>query len=315
MLEEYSPFTITQRIADDIWDIYQRDPEMFFTTHDGTASRDKPVLLAFTGFSDSAWASTGPVWTDPRFNMRFTNGGLSDRGLCTLESAQWYRVGNDFPYWPFIENQEYASGYYRNVYRRLPGTAISEQSQTWVCLHKKPAGGYNYDGQLDLIGGKYLIERYAEPLQSKSPRIALINRWNYPVAWYDYPQEGLSLNYSTMIEPNVDLGFDPYDRVAEQVFQLRGLVEKSPDEPIIESVTEGRYVSYSSGNFPTQYKVSDDALGVGENWQYIDVNNPVVELPAPLQGQPFYLRTRNPFGESEATRYSNKTGFFFRFSW
>ena len=118
-----------------------------------------------------------------------------------------------------------------------------------------------------------------------------------------------------MIEPNVDLGFDPYDRVAEQVFQLRGLVEKSPDEPIIESVTEGRYVSYSSGNFPTQYKVSDDALGIGENWQYIDVNNPVIELPASLQGKPFYLRTRNPVGESEAAMYSNKTGFFFRFSW
>ena len=82
-----------------------------------------------------------------------------------------------------------------------------------------------------------------------------------------------------MMEPNVDLGFDTYDRAAEQVYKFRGLVEHLPSKPIIESVTAGTYVSYTSGNFPTQYKVSDDAQGVGEEWQYINVNNPVIELP------------------------------------
>ena len=165
------------------------------------------------------------------------------------------------------------------------------------------------------MGGKYLIERYTEPLQSKSPRVALINRWNYPKGWYDEPQEGLSLSDATMIEPCVDLGFDIYDRSAEQVFQLRGLVEKSPAAPVIESVVEGRYVGYSSGNFPTQYKVSDDEQGVGESWLCIDVNNPVIELPVALQGKSFYLRTKNPFGESAATKYAAESGLIFELTW
>jgi len=313
MLEEYTPFTLTQQIADDIWEIYQRDPEMFFTTHDGTASHGKPVLIAFTGFSDPAWSSSGPVWTDSRFNMRFMNGGLAARLLSTFESTYWNRVNNDnWPYWSFIEaDLSGVSGYYRNTYRRLPGTSISEQSHTWVALDKKGAA-IDWDGQFDLVGGKYLIERHTEPLQSKSPRIALINRWNYPVARYDFPQEGVSLNYSTMIEPNDDVGFGAYDRTVEQVYQLRGLVEHAASKPIIESVAAGTYVSYSSGNFPTQYKVSDDELGIGESWQYIDISNPVIELPTALQNQPFYLRTKNPFGESAVTAYSNEGGFFFR---
>jgi len=230
------------------------------------------------------------------------NGYLKNHGLGTYEDADWDRITNDHPYWAFVENDPKPgyTGYYRNLYRRLPGTEISELAITWIALHR---GGYAWDGQLDTVGGKYLLDRFSTPLYSKPPRITFLNRWCYPAAWWFEPQEGLSLNYSTIIEPSVDLGFDNFDRAADIVYDLRGLVKHAPGKPVINSVEDGEYFSFDSSNFPTHYKVSDDPCGVGEEWQYININEPLIQLPHSLKRQPFYLRTKNTFGQSDVTRY------------
>ncbi|RKX38875.1 MAG: hypothetical protein DRP64_15040, partial [Verrucomicrobia bacterium] len=289
MQEEFAPFTITQEIADDAWEIYAPYPELMFTSHDGTSGSDKSMLVAFAGFEDAAWTSTGPVWGDSRFNMRYMNGYLMNRpGMTVAESTDWKRIADDdWPYWPFVESDPTGGGYYRNLYRRLPGTSIPELAMTWVALHN---GGLTWDGQLDVVDGKYLIQRYSEPLYNKVPRITFMNRWCYPSGWYNEPQEGLSLNYSTIIEPSLDLGFENFDRAADIMYDLRGLIKHVPGKPVIKSVVDGRYVAFTSSNLPVQYKVSDDKDGIGEDWEYIDVNHPVIELPVSLQNKPFYLR-------------------------
>jgi hypothetical protein len=317
MQEEFAPFTITQEISDDVWDICSRYPDLCFQTHDGSGDYNKPILVAFSGFSDPAWTSTGPVWGDGRFNMRYMNGYLMYRpGMAVTESPEWGRFANDRPYWPFVENDPTGGGYYRNLYRRLPGTDVSEIAISWAGLYTANPTIYDWDGQRDLVGGKYLLERYTQPLYGKAPRITFMNRWCYPAGWYDQPQEGLSQNYSVTIEPTVAVGFDAYNRAANVMYDLRSLVKQLPAKPIIISLTDEKYVAYVSGNFPVQYKVSDDEQGIGESWQYIDANNPVIELPVSLQGEPFYLRTKNSFGESASTYQGyEESGFFFGISW
>ena len=308
MQETESPFTTTQEIADTVWRLCQRFPDLWFTTCDGTAQSNKPVLILWPNFSsDSAWKDSGPVWTDSRFNMRYMNGYLKapSNGVTVYEDADWDRMKNDYPYWGFVENDPKPGhpGYYRNLYRRLPGTDISEFAITWIAIYTATPTEYDWDGQFDLVDGKYCLQRYSEPLYAKPPRITFLNRWCYPAAWYLEPQEGMSLNDSTIIEPSTDVGFDNFDLAADIMFDLRKLEKHAPGKPVINSIEDGMYVGFDSSNFPTHYKVSADIAGDTEQWQFININEDVIQLPYNLQGQIFYLRTKNTFGESAPTKF------------
>lgn len=309
-----SDYTSTQQIADVAYDVYQRCPSMWYKISDGTADADKPVLVAFTDFNDAAWTTTGPTWRDSRFNMRYTNGYLMARpGMTTNVDADWNRVVNDLPYWNFVENAGISvggvpTGYYGNMYRRLPGTEIAEQAATQMAIYTANPNAYSWDGQLDTVGGKYVIERFSKPMSvagttTKYPRVVWLNRWSYAAGWYDQPQEGLSLNYSMMIEPSVDLGFDNYDRAANMVYNLRGLVKQIPGKPIVCSVTSGTSVAFTSSGFPTQYRVGANSDCSDGTWQYIDINKTAITLPTALQNKPFYVQTKNSFGQSEIAHY------------
>lgn len=313
----HSDYASTQQIADLAYSVYQRCPSLWYKISDGTADANKPVLVAFTDFNDPAWTTNGPTWRDQRFNMRYCNGYLEAQPapggpLTTYVDADWNRITNDLPYWNFVENDGKGNGYYRNVYRRLPGTEIAEQAATHMALYTANPTAYSWDGQLDTVGGKYLIERfsasmyppvYTSPSTSKYPRVVWLNRWSYPAGWYDQPQEGVSLDYSMMIEPSVDLGFDNYDRAASMVYNLRGLVRRPPGKPLIYSPTNSALLAFTSSGYPTQYRVGTNSDCGDATWQYLDIGKTAVPLPTSLQNKPFYLQTRNSFGQSEIAHY------------
>jgi hypothetical protein len=106
-----------------------------------------------------------------------------------------------------------------------------------------------------------------------------------------------------MIEPSVDLGFDNYDRAANMVYNLRGLVKQAPDKPVIRSVTNGALVIFTSSGFPTQYRVGANSDCSDGTWQYIDITKTAITLPTALQNKQFYLQTKNSFGQSEIAHY------------
>ena len=291
-------------MADDVYDFYTRfDHRLFYHFNDGSANKDKPLLLAFVDFSQSAW-KTAPQWTDSRFNMRYSNGYLDQWGLTTTESNDWKRVKSDLPYWNFVEVMSHptkGTGYYRNLYRRLyyGGSYIPEQSATWCALYRGSSG---WDGQEDMINGKTCLERFSESLFNKYPRIVTFNRWNYPIGWYDQPQEGLSWNYSTMIEPSQQAGFNIYNKAAGILYDLKKFRRSAPGKPVVTSYN-GSSLSFVSSDWPTEYRISATADGSGASWTYLDVTLPSVTLPSHLHNVPLYIKTRNPFGESDATYY------------
>ena len=231
-----------------------------------------------------------------------TRTAISSRKISrSQENADWRRVVNDWPYWNFVENSPHAtiSGRYQALYRRYSsgGSFIAERSSIWVSLW---TGNYSWDGVNELVGGKTPLERTAEPLfqSGRYPRVTLINRFNDPLGWYAQPQEGLSLNYSTMIEPCTDLGDSVYNKAAGITHDLRGLSKRAPGKPVVLSLS-GASLNFSSSNYPIEYLVSSLADGSDGTWERVDPNVSSYTLPSPLVGHPFYLRTRNPFGTSD----------------
>jgi|GEM_PF-5576158 len=306
MQEEEAPFQLSDEVAQDIYDIVAPYEHLNYKINDGTADRDKPVLVAFTDFglggpNEEAWKTTGPVWGDSRFNMRYTNGGLMFRGLTETTNQEWNKVKNDLPYWAFIESvpNPDKEGYYRYAYNNIPETSTMEQTVIW---HSQWLGGFEWDGLTDQVDGKYTIERFTEPVLDKNPRLVWLNSWNYPVGWYEQPQEGLSANYCSIAEPDEYFGFKNFNLMTESAYLLRDMTGFAPTRPIIRAFRQGgQYAEIAAGNNPLEYRISADADGNGAEWKYFDDVYSVIEIPEDLQasGQ-FYLKVRNTFGESDA---------------
>lgn len=228
------------------------------------------------------------------------------------------RITNDLPYWNYVENKAACGrpGYYRALYRRLPladGSFALEQSAMWAAVYLGDFSPFQcppsteWDGMFHVVAGEWPLRRTGDTLLKHPPRIALVNRFNYPIGWAAQPQEGMSLSGSVMIEPvqtwdpqHPEYSFAIFDATADLVHSLRALAKRPPGKPVIQSVA-GRVVSFSSSGYPTSYRIG--AVSGSGSWQYLDVNRSVVELPAEVPSAPFWLQTKNAFGESDPTSY------------
>jgi hypothetical protein len=307
------------RVADDLYAIYQTNPGVWYTYNDGSANKDKPMLLVFAELGLPAWQVV-PQWTDSRFNIRYTNGYLNWLGLTSAGASAYFL--NDRPYWSFVENEVDTGrpGYFRYVHRRMPtDTTQIEQASAWTALWLGQTNWLGQQEECDLPGcaGKVTFERMMDPLQTKAPRNAIVGTFNYPVASKGVEQEGQSTDESQYIEPSVFTGWKVYDKASSEIYTLRKQRKGAPGKPIVTYRDNATHkVVFQSANYPTQYCTSVTSTCPETNWMYLDVRTvcPKQEvrtktLPegSPVTGN-FYLRTRNPFGDSEAVLVSGDIG-------
>lgn len=294
-------------MLDDMYSIYTAHPNSWYKLRDGSADQDKPFIVIFADWNLlQTWAAAGKVpFTDSRFNIRWSNGYLAGvKGATFLNSSGDRVVKKDMPYWLFVENEKMPGkdGYYRPVYTTNAATGQPEQMATWASVS---LSGTSWDGLLDKKDGKYTIERYTEPVFRIRPQVLLINRWNYPIAYMTQPQEGISRNDSTHIEPNVDWGFEVFNLVANQTYSLNGWAESAPPAPEVQNVDiTANVLEISLKGNPLEYRISTNADFSGADWTYFNINTDGIPIPSGVTGtQTLYIQTRNAFGASAVATY------------
>ena len=206
----------------------------------------------------------------------------------------------DVPFWLFVEDDSPAKdGYFNPLYKMGPNNK-PEQMITWASLHQ----GYGvWDGLHNQIDGKVPIQRYSEPVADVMPEVLLVNRWNYPLAWPEQPQEGVSREGSTHIEPNVDWGFDVFNSVTKEMYKLNAWKTDAPPKPVITAASAER-VFIDLNGFPLEARISTDKNFSDAKWDYINVAKGGALLPeGASEGTTYYVQTRNTFGESEIATY------------
>lgn len=290
-------------VANEVYEKYSSNPKAWFKYNDGTANSDKPILIVFADFV-GPWRTIGPQWTDPRFNIRYTNGYFqADPALTVYESAQRSYMANDWPYWSFVENvvdstQSYPR-HYRKVYRRMPTSPTeAEQSDMWTAIYDHTSN--TWDGQQNAQDGKTPIIRTSSGLAGKRPRNVWVSAFNYRYARYSQPYEGLSTDGSVYWEPSEFVGWSIYNRVADAIYSFKRLRKGAPGKPVLTSydLNGGSWrIRFQSANYPTEYCVSSGPGCSNGAWRMVDVTGAAM-LATPA---PFYLITRNPFGASETT--------------
>ena len=144
-------------------------------------------------------------------------------------------------------------------------------------------------------------------MASKPPRNLLIGRFNYAVARLDEYQEGISTDESTYFEPSTFTGWIIYNKVSNAVYNLKKQRKGAPGKPVItyRDIATSKIV-FESANYPTQYCVSSTTTCAPGDWKYIDVTTTCPKQAA--IGSSFYLRTRNPFGDSDAVLVTGTFG-------
>ena len=289
--EEYDGL---QMLLDDLYDIYGEHGDGWYKFNDGSERADRPFIVIFADWALlEKWSKKDNFpFDDERFNIRWSNGYL---GGCVKKDADGgkYIEEND-PLWLFVENESAGEeGYYVPYYKKGADGEV-EMMQTWASVH---LGGESWDGMTDLIDGKLCIERYSEPVKKYRPKALLINRWNYPIAWPAEPQEGLSRNKSTHIEPNEDWGFDAFYSTSRVMSDIEGKTVKSPGKPTLLSVSGGR-LFFDTAGMPLEVCVArrdDFSDGV---WQYVDIVSGVD--PGTSRECTLYVKFRGAGGEGPA---------------
>ncbi len=283
-----------KQVLDDVYTLYQAYPSAYYKFADGTAQADKPFVVIFADKSVLTELGKGVPFTDDRFNIRWSNGYLSDMTQQDQNGSKY--LAEVLPVWLFVEaeeNPEAGSGYYRSFYKKGQDGSV-EQTIAWASLHR---GGFSWDPMNRIIDGKTTFERTIWDAARLQPKSILINRFNYALAWRAEPQEGLSLYESTHIEPNEDFGFFIFDNVRENLYLLNHWERKAPGTPNTVLYEDGA-IKFSLEGYPTEYRISASADMADAQWVYLNINDWAV-VSNELEEDTLYLQLRSGFGESE----------------
>lgn len=68
--------------------------------------------------------------------------------------------------------------------------------------------------------------------------------------------------------------------------------------PAPKFTVEGKTLKLDLAGYPTQYRVSNEKDFAGSEWQFVNVNDGAMQLQIDT-GKPFYVQTKNSFGESQ----------------
>ena len=320
-LSEYK-YENLQMVLDDVYTLYEKHQDHWYRFDDGTENAEKPFIVIFTDVfyngeewydrAQNKWLQNLEFYEDDRFNIRWSNGYLEV--VTEQDENGWFQIPADRPYWTFVEpylDEDAGEGCYEVMYSMGTDGKV-EQMSCWASMF---AENQYWDPLNHEINGKTTFERTLRGVAELSPKALLVNRFNYPLAWPEQPQEGLSLYESTHIEPNRDLGFSVFDNVKKNLYLLNCWRQDAPPAP--ECVltggdsSEGILTALKSGSetvrisltgYPQEYRVSSDPDMKDAAYQYYNLTDGIV-LPEPLKASegPIYLQTRNAFGESPVT--------------
>lgn len=263
------------------------------------AEESKPLVLVFCDwavFDD--WGNRPPEDVDDRMDIRFCNGYLDRYGVFDKETGGW-AISDKRNMFLFVENKKgETEGSYAPIY-----TVGKDGKPEVMCSSVSVHGGWNSDGSNwdamnNLIGGKTPFERTLEPVYAIRPDVVIVNRFNYPVAWMEQPQEGLGLYHSGHFEPCEELGFEVYNHVQQQVYALKSLKGNAPAKPEVVSDASNRLLLALDGN-PMEYRISESKSFEGAEWLYYHISEGVDYSYLASLDQ-IWVQTRNSFGESEA---------------
>lgn len=296
----YSNLTL---MLNDMYSLYQKYPDKWYKFDDNSANNTKPFITIFVdGYLLNTWALSGiPTGAkDERFNIRYSNGYLlAHANITTRDNNNIYKIPRNLPYWLFVENSQEVSspGYYKPIYKETTDGLGVEQMTTWasVCIN-----GSNWDGLRDTVNGKTPIVRYTDPVYSLKPKVLLVNRFNYPLAWLTEPQEGVSRNKSTHIEPNVDWGFLEFNDVANELYNVRAYPKAAPPLALVDTFNmQSNTLKIKLDGFPLEYRLSNEPDLDTCSWSFLNVGKAGIKLSSAIDPKKtIYIQTRNSFGVS-----------------
>ena len=278
-------------VLDDVYELYSKYKDVWYTFNDGTENAKKPFLQIFADHSVlSKFVEAGPSFSDDRFNIRWSNGYLGSIG--TIEGDN---VSVPFGTWLFVENELDPSNADKGLYRAYYAKGLDkkpEQMIAWASVHKS---GTEWDPMNKIIDGKTTFERTIWKVKELKPKALLVNRFNYAIAWLDEPQEGVGLYESTHIEPNEDLGFLIFDNVRENLYDLNDW-EKNPVQ-LKNAEVSGNLIKVPLDNYPTKYRISSKGDMSESEWIYLNISS-WIDI-SDFEGDKLYLQLGNGFGESD----------------
>lgn len=257
-------FEALKEILEKIYQLQSEYPEQVYRM----AEESKPLVLVFCDwavFDD--WGNRPPEDVDDRMDIRFCNGYLDRYGVFDKETGGW-AISDKRNMFLFVENKKgETEGSYAPIY-----TVGKDGKPEVMCSSVSVHGGWNSDGSNwdamnNLIGGKTPFERTLEPVYAIRPDVVIVNRFNYPVAWMEQPQEGLGLYHSGHFEPCEELGFEVYNHVQQQVYALKSLKGNAPAKPEVVSDASNRLLLALDGN-PMEYRISESESFEGAEWLY-----------------------------------------------
>ncbi|MBO4325786.1 MAG: hypothetical protein J5950_00765 [Clostridia bacterium] len=308
-----------QMKLDDVYALYENYKDEWYYFDDGTENALKPFVVIFTDvfYTGSKWydrlhntwheGEELSFYEDSRFNIRWSNGYL---GVTAQEDEKGrLRIGENQPYWTFVEpytDKKAGKGYYEVMYNVGKNGEV-EQMSCWASMY---ADNSYWDPLNNIIDGKTTFERTIRCVSELMPKALLINRFNYPLAWPEEPQEGLSLFESTHIEPNYDFGFSVFDNVKQNLYELNGWEKSAPPAPactisdgsgkILAALKSGSAkVFLSLEGEPQMYRMSVSPDMTDAGYVYYDLTEGII-LPEELKDfdGTVYLQTQNAFGDS-----------------
>lgn len=282
-----------EKVLDEVYTLYEKYRENWYYFDDGSENADKPFVMIFADHDYLRdWAEKGKSdFEDDRFNIRWTNGSVTweqddEQNLVTPIDS----------FWSFWDCERRDDGSYATAYAKgKDGSA--EQMSCWASIH---LGGTDWDCMLEKVNGFTTFERSIAPVDKMQPKALLVCRFNYPMAWLEEPQEGVSLMGSTHIEPCNELGFQVFNNVWVNLYKLNDWKEDTLPLPKVESVAENA-IFLDTANYPTEYRISTSENMLGE-WIYYNINDGI-SLPDDTTEQVYYIQTRNAFGETGVTQY------------
>lgn len=311
-----------EMILDDVYALYEENKEKWYYFDDGSENADKPFIVIFTDVffngekwydrAKNAWFEDLTFYEDDRFNIRWSNGYLEV--VTEKDENGWFKIPGERPYWTFVEpylDEKAGEGLYEVMY----SAGLNGQIEQMSCWASMFAENKYWDPLNNQINDQTTFERTLRGVKELSPKALLVNRFNYPLAWPEEPQEGLSITESTHIEPNKDLGFSVFDNVKKNLYLLNNWTMKAPSAPecllpgdssesILTALKNGsQVIKLSLEGKPQEYRVSSDPEMSGAEYQFYNLTSGIVLTETLKNGDgPIYIQTRNAFGESPITK-------------
>ncbi len=288
-----------KEVLDDCYTLYEKYSNAWYK-FDGS---NKPFIVIFADWNllNEKWINEDIPFKDERFDIRWSNGHI--KPIAVDDGKGNLRIPAKNPYWLFVEEaKDDKEGYYKVFYKEGKKGEV-EQMVSWTAIYNgwSKEADSPWDGMDQVYDGKTTFERSLKGVKELSPKALLVNRFNYPTAWKQHPYEGISLYDSVHIEPNKDFGFQIFNNVMTNLYDLNYWIGNAPDKPDPVKVNEDS-VKISISSFPLEYRVSATEDFEGSEWEYLNINN-WISYSDLKDGEGFYLQTRNPFGVSETVYY------------